>query len=299
MIEPMLCHTGGESSLDREGWAAEQKWDGTRAFLIKTETGFKIQNRRGVYYERRLPELTNEAETSNHLFIIDGEIVYFNSDGEVERIPCQRRCATQDLGKIFYLMSAYPVTFMAFDLLQWNGTDYRKESYRKRKDALSFAIRNMMDCPHIKYTEHVEGPAKRRLYDQVIERGEEGLIVKQVDSKYHCGIRSRDWLKIKPHWKEAICNVVGFTQGNGLRTPYFGALILSIDGQYAGKAGGGYNNYNLEKITKILERSPRTDPPFHILDPYTPIQTSLKVKVKYYKSNETGVFWWPSFLAIA
>lgn len=186
---------------------------------------------------------------------------------------------------------------MAFDILEWNGEDFRKAPYYHRKTFLNDFL-SMHDFETIKYTEHVEGAEKRRLYDQVVEQGGEGLILKQVDSKYYCGIRSHDWLKIKPHWKEAICDVVGFTKGNGLRTPYFGALILSQDGQYVGKAGGGFSNYNLEKITKILRRSPRTDPPFQ-LEPYTAIESTLRVKVKYYKSNETGVFWWPSFLAIA
>ena len=85
----MLCHRGTVNDLDRPGWVAETKFDGTRGLLIKTETDFKIQNRKGVNYTRRLPEITEEAKDIQGTFVIDGEIVFFNDAGVTVFTPCQ------------------------------------------------------------------------------------------------------------------------------------------------------------------------------------------------------------------
>lgn len=77
MLEPMLCQTGKIEDLEREGWTAEQKYDGTRGLLIKTSTTFNIVNRHGVNYTQRIPEITEDAKNFKETFIIDGEICYF------------------------------------------------------------------------------------------------------------------------------------------------------------------------------------------------------------------------------
>jgi len=91
----MLCHKGTENDLGRVGWVAEVKYDGTRALLIKSEDGFMIQNRRGINYTRRLPEITEEAENIPGTFILDGEICCFNSDGVSVFTPCQSYSAAR------------------------------------------------------------------------------------------------------------------------------------------------------------------------------------------------------------
>ena len=84
----MLCHKGTENDLGRPGWVGEVKLDGTRALLIKTDS-FMIQNRKGVNYTRRLPEITEEAENIQGTFKIDGEICWFNAEGISVFTPCQ------------------------------------------------------------------------------------------------------------------------------------------------------------------------------------------------------------------
>jgi len=85
----MLCHKGTENDLDRSGWVGEVKLDGTRGLLMKTETEFMIQNREGVNYTHRLPEITQEAKDILGTFIIDGEICWFNAEGVSVFTPCQ------------------------------------------------------------------------------------------------------------------------------------------------------------------------------------------------------------------
>jgi len=85
----MLCHKGTENDLDRSGWVGEAKLDGTRGLLMKTETDFMIQNRKGVNYTHRLPDITKEAKDIPETFIVDGEICWFNAEGISVFTPCQ------------------------------------------------------------------------------------------------------------------------------------------------------------------------------------------------------------------
>ena len=105
--------------------------------------------------------------------------------------------------------------------------------------------------------------------------GLEGIIGKHRNSKYHSGIRTRDWLKIK-NIKTQDCIVIGYTRGEGNRKNYFGSLLLAaIDNslnnihtvttnnngnsinnidklRFIGHTGSGFNFESLSLIHKKL-----------------------------------------------
>lgn len=86
----MLCETGDLNDLKRQGFIAEKKFDGTRCLVIKEDNKVTLQNRHGIIYTRRLPELVLAMEKIPESFTIDGEVVYINpTTGEVEFTPCQ------------------------------------------------------------------------------------------------------------------------------------------------------------------------------------------------------------------
>jgi ATP-dependent DNA ligase len=294
-IKPMLCQKGTENDLDRLGWVGEVKLDGTRGLLIKTEKEFMIQNRRGINYTRRLPEITEEAKDIPGTFTVDGEICYFNTEGISVFTPCQRRCSTQDIGKIWFLKSKFPVTFMAFDVLELNNEDLRDQPYATRKAVLKHFLETLRGARHIKYTEHSKSP--KQLFEDIISRGGEGIILKRLDSGYTEDYRSYSWLKVKLEQK-AVCEVVGWTEGNNRRSKSFGSLVLMQNGEYVGNVGGGFSDHELVEITDYLKSCPSMPKPFLIDEPYTAVKTDMKVLVRYHKRTETGVFRFPVFLKV-
>ena len=295
----MLCETGSLSTLNRKNMAGEVKEDGTRALLIKTEESFMIQSRPrkkdGVLvcsdYTRRLPEVTSEAKRFDETFIIDGEVCYFNAEGVSEFTPCQRRCSTQNPIKILALKRKYPVVHVAFDILELEGKNLRRTPYLQRKQVLQDLLINVRSG--ISYCEHFFNMSD--LLDVTISKGGEGIIAKRVNSIYRDGDRSLDWLKVKPKPKTAICNVEGWTEGKNSRSSTFGSLVLSQNGEYVGRAGGGITDINLRKINAVLKNSPRKPKPFQIDKPYTAVETDLKVQVKYFRRTEKGKFRFPRF----
>ena len=91
MIKPMLCETGSLKDLRRQGFVGEEKYDGgSRALIIKENGVVTIQNRQGVIYTSRMPELVDAAKEIQGDFILDGEICYINPvTGEIEFTACQ------------------------------------------------------------------------------------------------------------------------------------------------------------------------------------------------------------------
>jgi len=187
---------------------------------------------------------------------------------------------------------------MAFDILMLNGEDLRDQSFATRKAVLKQFIRGLetlRGAKHIQYVEHSETP--RQLFEDLIERGGEGIILKRLDSSYSEDYRSHNWLKVKLE-QTAVCEVAGYTEGNNSRSSSFGALVLMQNGNYVGKVGGGFSDHELVEIAEHLRCCARIPKPFQIDESYTAVKTDMKVLIRYHKRTEANVFRFPSFLKI-
>jgi len=292
LINPMLCETGSVRDLKRQGYVAEKKYDGTRLLVIKENGKVTLQNRRGIIYTARLPEIVRAAKTIPEDFIIDGEVVYVNPEtGKEEFTPCQRRCATNFPDP--FMIKKFPVTLMAFDILKFQGENVTDRPFHKRKFLLHGILLGRDTIQYVPYRYDLE-----EAWKEVQKEQEEGLILKDLNSRYE-NRRSYSWLKIKNWRPPEVCEVVGFTQGKNARNGLFGSLVLSRNGKYRGCVGSGFSDWELRQIKDILADAPRIQPPFDIGEPYVAVRTDLKVEVKYYKTTEAGVMRFPVFVRVA
>lgn len=287
----MLAKEGSLSDLKRPGYIGETKFDGTRALVIKKDGEVKIQNRHGVDYTRRIPEIVEAAQKiPDEDFVIDGELVYINPKGEIKFTPCQRRCATTDLGARFYLMETKGIKlhFCTWSLLELDGENMEGWGYLEQKKVLHDLIPSKL---RIRYTPHRFD--LERFFQETKEQNWEGIIIKRMDGRYYHH-RSYSWKKIK-NWRHQICTVVGYTPGKNSRQPYFGSLVLAEDGEYRGCAGSGFTDHQLKQLKQRLVDLPKTGKPFEIGKPYVPVQPDLKVLVKYYQITDAGHMRFPVF----
>jgi bifunctional non-homologous end joining protein LigD len=102
------------------------------------------------------------------------------------------------------------------------------------------------------------------LWDEAMQRGWEGLIAKQADSLYKSGKRTPDWMKLKLVREQEFV-VGGWTDPRSARS-YFGALLLGVyegsDLVYIGHTGTGFNEKELARVMKLLQRLDTTECPF-------------------------------------
>ena len=82
----------------------------------------------------------------------------------------------------------------AFDLLELNGDDLRREPIEVRKATLASILRKSR--PGVCLNEHMEHPEGAVVFQHACKMGLEGIVSKRLGSRYRSG-RSPDWLKFK------------------------------------------------------------------------------------------------------
>jgi bifunctional non-homologous end joining protein LigD len=246
-VKPMLAPKKLEEPFDDPLWLYETKYDGVRA----------------------------EAHFDNYK--LDGEIVCFDKKGRSDWNALQHRIGLKSLESIALGAQQYPASFVAFDVMVFKGQDITNKTLRERKRYLTQALHeNKKIAPKLfnktggeitrKYPDissfvlsHSVARYGKRMYKEAEKLGDEGIMAKNLESTYHAGKRTRDWLKIKT-WKTEEFYVVGYTKGLGNREDYLGALVLmDSDKKYAGRVGGGLTrplmDYFLHHVRKV-EASP-------------------------------------------
>ena len=163
-------------------WLHEIKHDGFRVIARKDGERVKLYSRPGNDLTHRFPLI---VEALVHLrsgsCIIDGEAVACDDGGmpSFNRIRYRRH----DAGVFLY----------AFDLIELNGDDLRRDPFQVRKATLASVLAKA--GPGIRFNEHIEadGPT---VFAHACKMGLEGIVSKRKDSTYRSG-RSPDWLKSK------------------------------------------------------------------------------------------------------
>jgi bifunctional non-homologous end joining protein LigD len=113
--------------------------------------------------------------------IVDGEAVACDDNG-VASFDLVRHHRAND-----------SVFLYAFDLIELNGDDLRRDPLQVRKATLVSILAKAR--PGIRFNEHIEGDGPT-VFAHACKMGLEGIVSKRKDSAYRSG-RSPDWLKKK------------------------------------------------------------------------------------------------------
>src|ERR671919_12877 len=307
-VKPMLAgHT--DTPFDNKGWVFEVKWDGVRAILLHNkakEAITEIQSRNSKNITHRYPEITKAIGTvvkSNESIVLDGEIVVLNKEGIPDFQMHQKLMNVESQRDIEFLSNEIPATYFVFDVLYIDGRNVEELQLSDRRKILNSVI--VEGSKRIRISEYIEEKGKA-LFKSVIERHLEGIVAKDKHSKYHQGIRSSAWLKIKVILTQG-CVVVGYTKGEGNRQDYLGSLILAAYDdrgklRFIGHSGSGFGFDQLKETLSVMQRI-RTENNFCPVDtvPYTNskptwLRPELVAEVKFSGWTEDLIMRAPIFL---
>jgi ATP-dependent DNA ligase len=164
------------------GWIHEIKHDGFRIIAQRDVTGVRLVTRKGFDLADRFILAAGAIE---HLparsCVIDGEA-----------IACDER-GLSVFDMIRYRRHDHAVTLCAFDLLELDGEDLRREPIEVRKATLKGLLRRAQSG--IAFNRHFEVDGII-VYQQACALGCEGIVSKRLGSPYRPG-RSDCWVKIK------------------------------------------------------------------------------------------------------
>jgi bifunctional non-homologous end joining protein LigD len=117
------------------------------------------------------------------------------------------------------------LVFYAFDLLLYDGEDYREKELLDRKKKLKTFLKKI--SKKFIYSEHFEVEDTSKILKEFCGLNLEGVISKRKDSIYQ-GKRSEDWIKTKCQKNDEFV-VIGYLPGEDQP---FGALLV---GEYVDK----------------------------------------------------------------
>jgi ATP-dependent DNA ligase len=165
-----------------ESWLHEIKHDGFRVIARKNEKRVKLYSRPGNDLTYRFPLIVEAlAKLRSRSCIIDGEAVACGDDG----------IALFD--RIRYRHHDADVFLYAFDLIELDGDDLRREPLNVRKATLASVFARA--APGLQLNEHLEADGPD-VFHHACMLGPEGIVSKRKDSQYRSG-RSPHWIKSK------------------------------------------------------------------------------------------------------
>jgi bifunctional non-homologous end joining protein LigD len=160
----------------------EIKHDGFRVIARKEGKRVRLYSRPGNDLTYRFPLIVEAlAKLRSSSCIIDGEAVACGDDGRA------------DFNRIRYRHHDAGVFLYAFDLIELNGDDLRREPLQVRKATLASVVARA--SPGLRFNEHLEADGPD-VFHHACKLGLEGIVSKRKDSRYKSG-RSPDWIKSK------------------------------------------------------------------------------------------------------
>ena len=189
--EPMLL-TEQREPFDSPDFIFELKLDGIRCLAYLEEGAADLRNKENMALAPLFPELKDIYRQADRPCILDGELVVMEKGSpSFERLA--RRALSTNPFKIRLAQDQYPASFVAYDILYLKGRVLYDSPLMERKSTLAGAVRETARLAVSRFT-LAEGIS---LYNNAAAMGLEGIVAKRLESLYHPGARTKDWIKIK------------------------------------------------------------------------------------------------------
>ena len=160
--------------------------------------------------------------------VLDGEIMAMRDGRPLPFSVLQTRIGRTRIGP--KLLKEAPVGFMAFDLLEYGGADYRNLAFSERRARLQEIVAGVgspgLQCSEsVPFSDWEELTLRRR---EARERGSEGLMIKRRNSVYQVGRKRGDWWKwkLEPMTVDAV--LVYAQKGHGRRSNLYTDYTFAV-----------------------------------------------------------------------
>lgn len=248
--------TEPEELGEPESWQAEWKWDGIRGQVIKRENSLFIWSRGEELMTEKFPELQVLMSLPDGL-VLDGEIMCLKTEAFDQWAPLpfallQTRIGRKNISR--RQLQESPVGFICYDLLEFEGEDWRERPLTERRQQLESILRSQASpvlqlSPVLNVSTWEELIEKR---EQSRANGSEGLMLKRRTSTYQTGRKRGDWYK----WKIdplTIDGVMIYAQkGHGRRSNLFTDYTFAVrDGEQLVSFAKAYSGLTDKEFAEV------------------------------------------------
>ncbi|WP_227990670.1 ATP-dependent DNA ligase [Flavisolibacter ginsenosidimutans] len=178
-------------------WQVEWKWDGIRGQIIKREGELFVWSRGEGLMTDKFPEYHSLLNVLPDGLVLDGEIIPAVDGKPLPFALLQTRIGRKNVTK--KQLQESPICFFAYDLLEYEGVDWRDKPLIERRAKLEEIIKSIHH-PSLLLSDVVQFSSWEELAELRNEsrnNGAEGFMLKRKSSIYGTGRRRGDWWKWK------------------------------------------------------------------------------------------------------
>lgn len=253
-VRMMLAQQGTIAEMIKEHGviAAEFKYDGSRFQFHKEGNWGRLYSRRLEDVTGALPDVIAQLlEATDHDVILDGEVIAVK-DGRPMPFQSVLRRFRRRHG-VAEAQEAIEMIPNVFDILYLDGETLIDLPFTERRKKLESVVK-MYIAPQIVSSD----PEKvGKTYQQALDAGHEGIMIKVPASPYTPGQRGKNWIKIKPEVDTLDLAVIGAEWGEGKRAHVFGSFLVACQDQgklvALSKVATGFSDDQLAEVYDLLK----------------------------------------------
>ncbi len=247
--------------------AVEQKYDGFRCQIHKDGKRVRIFSRRLEDTTAMFPDLVKavQEEIKADKIILDGEALAYNEETQ-EFLPFQETIQRKRKHGITEKMAELPLHLFAFDIMMLDGVDLMGEPYDRRRGILQKVLKESSTIRPSTRIIATEPKQLEEFFQKSVENGLEGIVAKELNSKYIAGSRKFSWIKLKRSYRGELNDtldlvIVGYYLGRGMRSEFkFGGLLCATYNkkrdmfETISRIGSGFTERQMVELEKTLKK---------------------------------------------
>jgi len=244
---------------DINEWQAEWKWDGIRGQIIKRNNELFVWSRGEELMTDKFPEYFILKDFLPDGVVLDGEIIPAEQGKPLSFAVLQTRIGRKNISK--KQLQEAPISFFAYDLLEYNYEDWREKPLIERRKKLEEIItpikNNAIQISEIIHCNSWNELAELRKKSR--EMNSEGIMLKRKNSDYKVGRKRGDWWKWKIDPLTIDCVMVYAQKGSGRRSNLYTDYTFAVkDGDKLvtfTKAYSGLTDKEFRQIDNFVKRN--------------------------------------------
>jgi DNA ligase-1 len=240
-------------------WQAEWKWDGIRGEIIKRNNELFVWSRGEELMTEKFPEYHSLQNVLPEGIALDGEIIPCIDKKPLPFALLQTRIGRKNVTK--KQLQEAPIAFFAYDLLEFNGEDWRTKTLEERRNKLEEVVLAanhpaLIISPVVPFDNWEE---LARLRETSREIGAEGFMLKRKSSLYQVGRKRGDWWKwkVEPLTIDAV--MIYAQKGAGRRSNWYTDYTFAVrDGDQLvsfTKAYSGLTDKEFAQVDAFVKRN--------------------------------------------
>ncbi len=243
----------------------EPKIDGFRMQIHKDKDKVAIFSRNQEEMTPMFPEIVKAVQEKINAkqAIFEGEAVAINEETNEfysfqVTIQRKRKYDIKDFSK------RYPLKLFVFDVMFVDGKNVMDLKFTERNNLLGKLIKEGNSISRIEGIITDDPKRITEYFDECVEKGLEGIIAKDLNSKYIAGARKFSWIKLKRSYQGELSDtidtlILGYYKGRGQRTQFgLGALLVGVYNkekdrfESIAKIGTGLSEQQLSELNEML-----------------------------------------------